>query len=219
MIGYESDYEITRSGHVYSRRSEKFIKWRDTADKQATFIQVSVNGVKSPHLWPKDRADKSWAAEEIRQEQKEEQIERQIRTQATLPETVRESLVKARIGQGVFRENVSKVEKACRLTGVRRLDFLIASHIKPWRDSDNQERLDGNNGLLLTPNIDFLFDRGYISFEDNGNLLVSQAIPRDILRAMGVNTDEPSNVGTFNSAQQKYLFFHRTEIFRTDPSE
>ncbi|MBM7118366.1 HNH endonuclease [Archangium primigenium] len=219
MIGYELDYEITRSGHVYSRRSKKFIKLRVTADKQATFIQVSVNGVKSPHLWPKKTADESWAAEEIRQEQKEEQIERQIRTQATLPETVRESLVKARIGQGVFRENVSKVEKACRLTGVRRLGFLIASHIKPWRDSDNQERLDGNNGLLLTPNIDFLFDRGYISFEDNGNLLVSQAISRDILRAMGVNTDEPSNVGTFNSAQQKYLLFHRTEIFRTDPSE
>ncbi len=58
---------------------------------------------------------------------------------------------------------VQALEQRCRITGVDRPEHLRASHSKPWRDSDNAERLDGENGLLLTPSIDHLFDRGFIS--------------------------------------------------------
>ena len=66
-----------------------------------------------------------------------------------------------------------RIERACRITGVTREEHLRASHCKPWRDSSNEERLDGENGLLLTPNADHLFDRGFIGFEDNGDVRVS----------------------------------------------
>ena len=80
----------------------------------------------------------------------------------------------------------SRIETHCRVTGVNRPEHLIASHCKPWRDSDNAERLDGENGLLLTPSIDHLFDRGFISFENNGELLVSRVAHEVSLRKMGV---------------------------------
>jgi hypothetical protein len=74
--------------------------------------------------------------------------------------TFREQLVKARRGQGVFRSSVLLAETACRVTGVSDPRHLRASHIKPWRDSNNAERLSGANGLLLSPHIDHLFDQG-----------------------------------------------------------
>jgi len=83
----------------------------------------------------------------------EEQVETQIFS-STLAVTEKEQLVKARIGQGLFKINVSKVEQACRLTGLKESAFLIASHIRPWSKSDNQQKLDGNNGLLLSPHVD-----------------------------------------------------------------
>ncbi|MFE8599811.1 HNH endonuclease [Archangium violaceum] len=219
LVGNEADYEITRSGHVYSRRLKKFIRWKLTPNGRHPYISVQVGGVSSPPRWPKEAAAESWAAAELKrveQEriQQEAQIEAQIHAQVEVPETERDAIVKARLGQGVFRENVAKVEKACRITGVSIPIFLIASHIKPWRHSSNQERLDGNNGLLLTPSIDFLFDRGFISFEDNGDLLLSPVASLDALHKMGVDPTKTSNVGPFNSAQQKYLRFHRAEIFR-----
>src|SRR6266446_6519764 len=74
---------------------------------------------------------------------------------------------------------------------------LIASHCKPWRDSTNEERLDGENGLLLTPSIDHLFDRGFIGFENDGNLVISRVAHRPSLLRMGVPIDRTLNVGEF----------------------
>jgi HNH endonuclease len=68
--------------------------------------------------------------------------------------------------EGLFKERVRRFEDACRITKVSNQTHLIASHCKPWRDSDDEERLDGENGLLLTPSMDHLFDRGFISFEE-----------------------------------------------------
>ncbi|MEZ5459241.1 MAG: HNH endonuclease signature motif containing protein [Steroidobacteraceae bacterium] len=72
-----------------------------------------------------------------------------------------------------------------------RPEYLIASHAKPWRDSSNDERLDGENGLLLTPTVDHLFDRGFISFEGNGRVIVSPVAHAESLRGMGVNPAVP----------------------------
>lgn len=143
----------------------------------------------------------------------ERHLETEIRSDDTIPDTTRRALVQARRGQGLFRERVARIERCCRVTRVELPSHLRASHCKPWRDADNQERLDGENGLFLTPTVDHLFDRGFISFEDSGRLLVSPVAHRVSLERMGIQTDEPVEVGAFSSGQKHYLGYHRQNVF------
>lgn len=135
-----------------------------------------------------------------------------VRERSSLEETTRQAIVLARRGQGAFKAKVAMIEKACRITKVSRLEHLIASHCKPWRDSSDEERLDGENGLLLTPNADHLFDRGFIGFEDNGDLLISPVAHVESLKRLGINPETSMNVGAFTSGQQWYLEFHRNSV-------
>lgn len=80
----------------------------------------------------------------------EHHIESKIESDRQLPETEREALIVARRGQGLFKQRVMEVEHRCRIAGVANPIHLRAS-CKPWRDSNNEERLNGENGLLLTP--------------------------------------------------------------------
>jgi putative restriction endonuclease len=134
-----------------------------------------------------------------------------------LPETTREAVVLARRGQGLFKLNVMKREKECRLTKVDRLEHLRASHCKPWRDANNIERLDGENGLLLTPDADHLFDRGFVSFEDNGDVLWSPVAHVPSLVKMGLDPTVLRNAGRFTEGQRSYLAFHRDSVFLQAP--
>src|SRR5207344_2184516 len=118
----------------------------------------------------------------------EKKLEQSVSNDSSIPETVRLAIVRARIGQGLFKERVGKIESRCRITGVDNPAHLVASHCKPWRDSTNEERLNGENGLLLTPTIDHLFDRGFIGFEDSGRLIVSPVAHRSSLQRMGIET-------------------------------
>jgi putative restriction endonuclease len=127
-----------------------------------------------------------------------------------IPETEKEQLIKARRGQGIFRARVEKIETKCRLTGVKDKRFLIASHIKPWRESDSTEKLDGNNGLFLSPHVDRLFDKGWISFSDDGKVLFANHGIRSLMIQWGLNPD--INVGDFNPDQRKYLAYHREKM-------
>lgn len=133
---------------------------------------------------------------------------------AGLEATEREAVVKARRGQGLFRQNVASVEAACRITRVSNPVYLIASHIKPWRHASNDERVSGHNGLMLAPHADFLFDRGFISFGE-GRLIVSPVADEKSLLKLGVDVDRPPDVGTFSAEQERFLEFHRAEIFRS----
>lgn len=143
----------------------------------------------------------------------EEHLAKIIESDDAVQRTEKDSLILARRGQGLFRNRVAKNETRCRVTGVDRLEHLRASHCKPWRDSSNVERLDGDNGLLLTPSIDHLFDRGFISFEANGRLLVSPVAHRESLRRMGVQVERELNVGSFTARQGQFLEFHRDAVF------
>jgi hypothetical protein len=142
----------------------------------------------------------------------ERKLELDIAADPSVRETEKLSIVKARVGQGIFRERVSLIEKKCRITGVENPVHLIASHCKPWRDSNNEERLDGENGLLLTPSIDHLFDRGFIGFENNGKLIISPVAHRPSLQLMGIDTVNSVFVGNFSSGQEKFLEFHRKSV-------
>ena len=124
---------------------------------------------------------------------------------------VKIELVKARRGQGFFKMQLRRFEHACRITGVTDHKLLIASHIKPWRDSSDFEKLDGNNGFLLSPHVDKLFDKCLISFEDNGDLIVSDKLDREVLSKWNI---APSfNAGVMRDEQRPYLSEHRRKLF------
>ena len=103
-----------------------------------------------------------------------------------------------------------------RVTGVINKALLITSHIKPWSKCENNaERLDGNNGLLLSPHVDKLFYRGWITFiTDSGDLLCAEPSIEQALQQWGVEL--PLNVGPFNSQQAAFLEYHRDEIFKAE---
>jgi len=119
--------------------------------------------------------------------------------------------IEARIGQGKYRRSLIELWKKCSLTTYSNIDFLIASHIKPWRLSDKEEKTDPFNGLLLTPNIDKLFDLGYISFANDGNIKISSLLTKEDLLNMNVS----SNMKLYKLFDQNipYLRFHQESIF------
>lgn len=143
----------------------------------------------------------------------DELVETFIVQKTDLPSTEKEAVVLARRGQGLFKENLFKVEKVCRITKVDDPKILIASHIKPWRSCEStHERLDGNNGLLLTPTMDKLFDRRFVTFESNGDVVFSKKVSSENFARIGLNTKERLNVGAFNSEQARYLRYHQEEF-------
>ena len=129
-------------------------------------------------------------------------IEAAIKASA-LENTEKLQLVKSRRGQGLFRANLEAIEPACRVTGVTNKALLIAGHIKPWSECNNAERLDGNNGLPLSPHIDKLFDRGWITFTDAGDLLCAEPSIELALQQWGIEL--PLNVSPFNTKQAAFL--------------
>jgi len=125
-------------------------------------------------------------------------------------ETQRVQLVQARIGQGFFRAQVLLRHPVCRMTGVSDKRLLRASHIKPWRESSNFERLDGANGIMLSPHVDALFDLGLMSFEDDGQALIRNDVPRDVLERWALPRSNHS--APFEKEQCAYLAEHRKRL-------
>ena len=142
----------------------------------------------------------------------ERRLEERVAADTSIRDTDREAIIRARRGQGLFKQRVMQIERRCRVTAVENPIHLVASHCKPWRDSSNEERLDGENGLLLTPSIDHLFDRGFIGFEDSGDLIVSPVSHKPSLQRMGVETQRVVNVGGFTEGQRRFLDFHRNAV-------
>ena len=149
------------------------------------------------------------AEQRVTSEVKEEK--RISRVYANKP-TQRKALINARSGQGRYRSELIKREKRCRITGISDKAFLVASHIKPWALSNDKEKLDSNNGLLLTPNLDRAFDRGLISFSSRGKILISKRLSSSVSKVLGINST--THIGALNLAQQKYLKFHREKVFK-----
>ncbi len=122
----------------------------------------------------------------------------------------REAIVKIRVNQDIFREMLLKKFGKCCLCGVSHDTLLVASHIKPWSVSENNEKLDINNGLLLCPNHDKLFDKGYISFDNDGKILISGELKQNDRLFMNVSPDMQVNL---NAENKRYMIYHRENIF------
>lgn len=132
---------------------------------------------------------------------------------SNLDKTTKKALVDCRVGQGVFRENLIKFWKGrCAITGLGLTTILRASHIKPWRDSNNSERLDHFNGLLLSPSYDAAFDAGLISFGNDGKIISSEKLSEEDAKILGLRSD--ARLPRVDPKHLPYLAHHRFSVFQ-----
>ena len=119
--------------------------------------------------------------------------------------------VVTRIGQEKFKKKLLSQTHECAICGLDAPEMLIASHIKPWKDSNSQERLDCNNGLLLCPNHDKLFDEGYISFDKDGHIVISDFVSKEMKEKMYISKDSTIQV---REGMGDYLVWHKEHYFK-----
>lgn len=125
----------------------------------------------------------------------------------------REAIIKVRVNQGVFRERLlARYDRTCCLCGVNDEHLLIASHIKPWRDCSEDERLDVNNGFLLCPNHDRLFDYGLITFNEEGHIIISEKLSQKNQEYMLATNNTKKGI-KLTEENKKYLEIHRNRYF------
>ena len=133
-----------------------------------------------------------------------------IKKDSTISETQKELLTFARIGQGKYRKDLIELWEKCSVSECNMTDLLIASHIKPWSESSNEEKLDPYNGLLLLPNYDKLFDKHLISFDDDGRIIISPQIKKEEYKVLGISPKD--KLFKIFDENKPYLKIHR-EIF------
>jgi HNH endonuclease len=148
----------------------------------------------------------------FRESQRE--IETDIESDETLNSTVKSALIDARRGQGLFRTRALELANSrCPISGVEHPQLLRASHIKPWaRCETHDERLDGHNGLILSPAVDHLFDLGLITFEEDGKLAISEKVSNADRNALGFKLWKQSL--KLSEQQKLYMRYHRQNIFQ-----
>ncbi len=137
-----------------------------------------------------------------------------LQREKQIDETMAAVLIYARKGQGRFRNDVLAWCPACPVSGVENERLLIASHIKPWSTSSNKERLDGYNGFMFAPHIDWLFDRGFISFDEGGKILISPQL--DDKNRQALNISSSIQLQRLPEKTKKYLQYHRENVYMQD---
>jgi putative restriction endonuclease len=147
----------------------------------------------------------------LSQEMEKYQAARQYKA---LPETERELLTQQRIGQGQFREKLKRYWRGCAVTNCQAVDILRASHIKPWRVSNNEERLDLYNGLLLVPNLDAAFDKGLVSFTNEGEIMISPRLSKNDQERLNIHLD--LRLARLEEQHLKYMKYHREHVFQKE---
>ncbi|SHF17930.1 HNH endonuclease [Alkalibacter saccharofermentans] len=129
-----------------------------------------------------------------------------------IKETEKEFIIKGRIGQEKFRNRLLERYDRCMLCGVRNYSLLIASHIKPWKDSLDFEKIDTDNGFILCPNHDKLFDKGLLTFKDSGTSMISKKLHGDIDK---LNVDRRI-IYELSDGNKRYLDWHRNIVFERE---
>lgn len=123
-------------------------------------------------------------------------------------ETERKGLVTSRVGQGAYRKSILfRWNFRCAVTNYAKQEILIASHIVPWKDASNEERLDVANGILLSPTYDALFDQHLISFENSGKIIISNMLEKSSYQQIKVSGEE--KIKNLSSENFSYLERHR----------
>ena len=129
----------------------------------------------------------------------------------------RETITKQRINQSKFRQGlIKKYNGKCALCGVTFEPALVASHIKPWSESDPSEKVDVDNGLLLCPHHDKLFDAGYISFDDYGNIMISDQL--DQMNRIKLNVVDGMKI-SLSDRMLDFIRYHRANKYKQEGGE
>ena len=189
-----------------------------------TLLDLGFKDTLADNLYGKDGYDswcvttpemqKTFISEELVANDPASEIMNDLDALSTLPITERRSLTLSRIGQGEFRTQLISYWKVCAVTGTDCIPLLKASHIKPWRISNNRERLDLFNGLLLSPNLDAAFDTGFITFDDQGKIVLSDEVSGTPAFQLHINAKLRINQKLLRPEHQSYLAYHRKEVFR-----
>jgi hypothetical protein len=140
------------------------------------------------------------------------ELERLWAPEDTAQESERLAIVKTRLTQSKFRNALLDIWGGCSVTGLSNPDLLVASHIRPWRESDNFQKIDPNNGLLLNPTLDRLFDIGYITFDPNGMIRISDRLSEEDKSRLHVNSEMRLSDQKASTCEE-YMKFHRNEVF------
>ena len=137
----------------------------------------------------------------------------EIEKSEDIEETKKEQIKRARKGQGEYREKLLKECPFCPITLITDDRLLIASHIKPWVKSDNIEKTDTKNGFMFTPTYDFLFDRGFITFENDKTVTISPWLSKMTISKLNL---VPGKKCTHLPVEgrERYLDYHRENIFK-----
>jgi len=144
----------------------------------------------------------------------EEEQERRIENDTSMSTKTKSSLINSRIGQGDYRRKLLEECPFCPFTMVSDERLLVASHIKPWVLASDKEKVDPKNGFLFTPTFDRLFDRGFITFEDDKTMVVSPWISPMNQKRLGIYTGKLIEKLPLDEKRKKYLDFHREYIFK-----
>lgn len=150
-------------------------------------------------------------------EAEEERIAKLIKKDTRISQTEKEALIKARNGQGLFRDAVLNLHGKCPFTGISNPRFLRAGHLKPWSKCEsNEERLSPLNGIPLTPVADDLVDQGLVTFDSDGRAIFSPLLKIDEAAAMGIDATKEYRIKILDLGQEAYLNYHRTNIFKNE---
>jgi len=152
-------------------------------------------------------------ADYFEEEKKDKEIEKEIK-ESKISDTEKETIVKARKGQGKYREGVLQECPYCPITMVSDDRLLIASHIKPWAKSETREKTDPKNGFMFTPTYDFLFDRGFITFTNDQKMIVSPWLSKMTCSKLNL-VDGKKYPLLLVVGKEYYLDYHRTKIFKS----
>lgn len=135
----------------------------------------------------------------------------EIKSRKDISITEKQNLILSRIGQGKFRNKLIDYWSGCSITKLDKVNLLVASHIKPWSESNDFERLDVFNGLLLLPNYDKLFDKGYINFDDKGKIRISKYLNENDLKVLNINPH--IKLINIETKHIEYLHYHNEKCF------
>ncbi|MDC7241226.1 MAG: HNH endonuclease signature motif containing protein [Spirochaetales bacterium] len=204
---WEGEKKHGSDNRIIQRKDEIHVFYRD---RHHSDFSYEGRAVLNTYLLMEDQPSK-FTFTLIDRQESENDIVAEIESQYGGSKTEREAIIQSRIGQGFYRRRSIELWGRCSVTSFSKTNILIASHIKPWKYSDNVERINPYNSLLLVPTIDKLFDKGYIGFDSNGRIMLSERISDSEYQKINITKD--LSLRSVPSETKDFLDYHSEYIF------
>ena len=214
------EFKLTRVDvnppRVYMNSESEYYKFmRDVALPNISYLSILKIKDNSSNIFYYFRIFIDYRTDIIGYKTSEEERQEEEINDRGITTREKEKLIKARVGQGIYREKLLEECPFCPFTLVNDERLLIASHIKPWAKSDDKEKIDPKNGFMFTPTYDKLFDRGFITFADDKSLIVSPWLSPMNQKRLSIYTGKLIDKLNLDEKRKKYLKYHRENIFKS----